>query len=233
MASPLSSSGGRFRLRDLLPFGPGRHPRPRPFLEMAQVVWTNRDQLPYAWRILTRGVCDGCSLGPRGLRDDVIDGVHLCMTRLKLLRLNTMGPIPEDRLRDLGALRALSNPELHRLGRLPYPLVHRAGSTQLHRLSWDEALAIVAEELYSVPGDLRSALFGTRIMDDFFQVAVGGDIAFLNGALKHLIERDAWDREFVARRTAGFEAVRDFVAGLAWDEVERGSGLARADMARF
>ena len=88
-------------------------------------------------------------------------------------------------------------------------------------------------ELYWVPSDLRSALFGTRIMDDFFQVAVGGDIAFLNGALKHLIERDAWDREFVARRTAGFEAVRDFVAGLAWDELERGSGLARADMARF
>src|SRR5262245_36496368 len=131
----MTSGGGGFRLRDLLPFGPNRHPRPRPFLEMAQVVWDNRDNLPYAWRILKHGVCDGCSLGPRGLRDDVIDGVHLCMTRLRLLRLNTMGPIPEDRLRDLDALRRLSNEELHRLGRLPFPMIHRAGSAGLHRLS--------------------------------------------------------------------------------------------------
>src|SRR6266850_2869392 len=110
--SPMTSSGGRFRMRDLLPLGPGRHPRPRPFLEMAQVVWENRDNLPYAWRILTRGVCDGCSLGPRGLRDDVISGVHLCMTRLKLLRMNTMGPILDESLRDVSALRSLSNEDL-------------------------------------------------------------------------------------------------------------------------
>src|SRR5439155_27213127 len=71
-----SDLGGRFRLRDLIPFGPGRHPRPRPFLEMVKVAWENRDNLAYAWRILNHGVCDGCSLGPRGLRDDVISGVH-------------------------------------------------------------------------------------------------------------------------------------------------------------
>ena len=53
-------------------------------------------------------------------------------------------------------------------------------------------------ERYWVPSDLRSALFGTKLMDDFFQVAVGGDIAFLNGVLKHLIERGWTDRDFVA-----------------------------------
>src|SRR5262245_28404017 len=158
--SPLTSGGGRFRLRDLFPFGPGRHPRPRPFFEMAQVVWENRDQLPYAWRILNHGVCDGCSLGPRGLRDDVIDGIHLCMTRLRLLRLNTMGAVPDERLSDLAALRALSNEELHRLGRLPWPMIHRAGDDRLHRLSWDEAMSIVAEKLATVPGD-RMGFFAT------------------------------------------------------------------------
>src|SRR6185436_2827425 len=119
--TPLTTSGGRFRLRDLLPFGPRRHPRPRPFLEMAQVAWENRDQLGYAWRILNHGVCDGCSLGPRGIRDDVIKGVHLCMTRLDLLRLNTMGGIPDHTLADLPALRARRNRDLHGLGRIPYP----------------------------------------------------------------------------------------------------------------
>ncbi len=32
-------------------------------------------QLPFAWRILTQGVCDGCALGTTGLRDWTIDGV--------------------------------------------------------------------------------------------------------------------------------------------------------------
>src|SRR5262245_23592642 len=153
MSAPLHSSGGRFRLRDLVPLGPRRHPRPRPFVEMARILWENRDNLPYAWRILNHGVCDGCSLGPRGLRDDVIDGVHLCMTRMKLLRLNTMGPVPADRLEDLAALRRISNEELHRLGRLPWPMIHRAGDDRLHRLSWDEALAIAAEHLRDLPGE--------------------------------------------------------------------------------
>src|SRR5438105_14666111 len=160
MSSPLSSGGGRLRVRDLLPVGPARHPRPRPFAEMAGVAWENRDQLAYAWRILNHGVCDGCSLGPRGLRDDVIDGVHLCMTRLKLLRLNTMGPIDEARLRDLAPLRALPNDALRRLGRIPFPMIHREGDATLHRLSWDEALAILGESLRDLPGE-RMGFFAT------------------------------------------------------------------------
>ena len=58
---------------------------------MMGVAWENRDNLQYAWNILQHGVCDGCSLGPRGLQDDVIEGTHLCMSRLKLLRNNTVG----------------------------------------------------------------------------------------------------------------------------------------------
>ncbi|NOT35698.1 MAG: FdhF/YdeP family oxidoreductase [Candidatus Eisenbacteria bacterium] len=348
MPSPRDSSGGRFRLRDLLPFGPSRHPRPRPFLGMAEVVWENRDNLPFALRILQHGVCDGCSLGPRGLRDDVIDGVHLCMTRLKLLRLNTMGAIPEDRLHQLRPLREMRNEALHALGRLPYPMIHREGDSRLHRLSWDEALSIVAESLAEVPGermgffatsrgivnetyyaftkaarlmgsnhvdlcsrlchaasvsglkdtlgvaaptcslsdmigsdlvviwgshlannqpvttkyltyakrkgtrilvvnpmrepglerywvpsDVRSALFGTKLMDDFFQVGVGGDIAFIHGVLKHLFENDWIDRDYVMRHTEGIDALRQHVEGLAWERLERESGQTRADMHRF
>lgn len=347
-SGPTTSSGGGFRVRDLVPVGPKRHPRPRPFVEMARILWENRDNLPYAWRILNHGVCDGCSLGPRGLRDDVIDGVHLCMTRLKLLRLNTMGAVPEERLQSVSALRALSNEELHRLGRLPWPMIHRAGDDRLHRLSWDEALAIAGEALrdtpgermgffatsrgivnetyyaftkaarlmgsnhvdlcarlchaasvaglkdtvgvaaptcslsdligsdlvvilgshlannqpvttkyltyakrkgtrilvvnpmrepglerYWVPSDVRSALFGTRLMDDFFPVAVGGDIAFLNGVLKRLIETDAIDRGFVVARTTGFEELAATLAATPWETLESSSGLTRADMVRF
>ena len=68
--------------------------KPRHFREMLRVLWENRGRCATPGASCAHGVCDGCSLGPRGLRDDVIPGVHLCLTRLKLLRLNTMGADP-------------------------------------------------------------------------------------------------------------------------------------------
>src|SRR5258706_3259267 len=82
------------------------------------------------------------------------------MTRLRLRRLTPMAPLPDERLRALVALRALRNDQLHPLGRLPYPMIHRAGSGRLDRLSWDEALGIVAEELEAVPGE-RMGFYAT------------------------------------------------------------------------
>ena len=63
--------------------------KPHHYLEMAKVAWENRDQLPFAWRILRDGVCDGCALGTSGLSDWTLPGTHLCMVRLELMRLNT------------------------------------------------------------------------------------------------------------------------------------------------
>ena len=66
--------------------------KPNQYAEMMRVVWENRDQLPLAWRILKHGVCDGCALGTAGLKDWTQDGIHLCMVRLELMRLNTCRP---------------------------------------------------------------------------------------------------------------------------------------------
>src|SRR5262249_2104152 len=125
-----------------------------------KVAWENLGRWGYAMRILRHGVCDGCSLGPRGLRDDVIPGVHLCLTRLKLLRLNTMGPIPERALRDVKALRAMTEEQLGRLGRIPYPLIRRKGEPGFTRLSWDEALELVADRMGAAAPD-RMGVFVT------------------------------------------------------------------------
>jgi molybdopterin-dependent oxidoreductase alpha subunit len=86
---------------------------------------------------------------------------------------------------------------------------------------------------YWVPSVPQSAMFGTKFADDFFQIHVGGDIAFFNGVLKHLIENDWLDRKFIAERTAGFAEAEEKVRSLSWEELERGSGLSRADMLRF
>src|SRR5579862_7000952 len=122
-----------------VPFGLG-FTKPHHFLEMVRVVWENRGNLPYALRILRHGVCDGCSLGPYGLRDNTMPGVHLCMTRLKLLRLNTMRALDHAHLGDVQSLRILSNRDLRNLGRLAYPMVRRRGEQGFRRVSWDEAL---------------------------------------------------------------------------------------------
>ncbi len=87
---PLASGHGRQDNigRSMSFFGLGQQ-KPHHYREMVRIVWENRDQLPFAWRILTRGVCDGCALGTTGVRDWTLPGTHLCMVRLELLRLNT------------------------------------------------------------------------------------------------------------------------------------------------
>jgi molybdopterin-dependent oxidoreductase alpha subunit len=88
-------------------------------------------------------------------------------------------------------------------------------------------------ERYWVPSVTESALFGTRIADEFFQVLPGGDIPFFYGVLKHLIENHWLDRDFIDDRTSGWRAVEKKTRSLRWEELERGSGLSRADMLRF
>src|SRR5436189_4738745 len=84
-------------------FGFGRQ-KPHHYREMLKVAWENRDQLPFAWRILNDGVCDGCALGTSGLSDWTIEGVHLCMVRLELMRLNTAPALDPKLLTDVSSL---------------------------------------------------------------------------------------------------------------------------------
>lgn len=347
---PAPAAGARLLafLRRIVPFGLLVKTKPRHYREMLKVLWDNRGRWLYALRILRHGVCDGCSLGPRGLRDDVIPGTHLCLTRLGLLKLNTMGPIPEEALRDVEALRALSGEALRRLGRVPYPLIRRAGERGFTRLGWGEAIRTIAERLraaepdraglfvtsrgltnesyyvlqklwriagsphvdscarlchaassvglkqaigwsaptislsdlvaselilivgsnlpnnqpvstkylhaakkrgarvvvinpfkepalerYWIPSVAGSALFGTSLMDDYFAVRPGGDIAFFSGLLKSLDERQAWDEAFVARHTTGAAELREHLARLSWAEIESDSGVAKVEIERL
>jgi len=337
-----------------VPFGLGRI-KPHHFRDMLKTVAENRDNLGYAYRILTQGVCDGCALGVAGLRDRTLDGPHLCTTRLNLLRLNTMPAIKPELLHaDIDELRKLDSAGLRKLGRLPYPLIRRRGERRFSRLSWDEALDAIADKIraidpkqlafyltargitnesyyaaakaarflgtnnidnasrichspsktalkrsvgigasscsykdwigtdvlvfwgsvaannqpvstkymyaakrrgtkivvvnpyrepaldgYWIPSIPESALFGTRIADDFYQVNIGGDIAFMNGVMKRWFEMEAErpgsaiDHDFVRRHTTGYEALRAHVERQEWSRLERSSGLPRERMREF
>jgi molybdopterin-dependent oxidoreductase alpha subunit len=331
----------------LVPNGLG-HTKPNHYVEMAKVAWKNRDQLGFAWRILTRGVCDGCALGTSGLHDYTMDGIHLCMVRLDLLRLNTMPALDVTDLLNTRKLECKSAAELRQLGRLPYPMVRNRGEAGFSRVPWDEAIQLagarirstrpdrcclyltsrgitnetyyVAQkvarflgtnnvdnsarlchapstvalkqslgvaastcsykdwigtdllvffgsntpnnqpvttkyiyyarkqgtrvavinpyrepgfERYWVPSVTESALFGTKIADAFFQVNIGGDLAFIAGVLKHLIERGWTDERFIREHTSGFEDLKNALDSCSWEMLEKESGTNRLDMLRF
>ncbi len=134
------------RISNLIPFGLGQD-KPKHFRDMAKVIWDNRDNLPYAWKVLSRGVCDGCALGVAGFHDWTISGVHLCMTRLNLLRLNTMPALDHSLLEDVSKLSGMDNAQLRKLGRLAYPMVRRKGDKGFRRATWDEAYDSLAARL--------------------------------------------------------------------------------------
>ena len=134
------------RLRSIIPFGLGAT-KPKHFRDMLKVVWKNRDNLGYAWKVITRGVCDGCALGVAGLHDWTIDGIHLCMTRLNLLRLNTMPALDVKQLEDVTLLGTMDNARLRELGRLPHPMLREQGERGFRRISWEEAYERIARRL--------------------------------------------------------------------------------------
>jgi anaerobic selenocysteine-containing dehydrogenase len=133
------------KLKTAVPFGLGQT-KPKHFRDMARVVWKNKDNLPYAWKVLSRGVCDGCALGVAGFHDWTITGTHLCMTRLNLLRLNTMPALDAKLLEDVSELKKLDNAQLRELGRLPYPMLREKGAKGFRRISWDEAYSRIAKK---------------------------------------------------------------------------------------
>src|SRR5687767_4890340 len=128
------------------PFGLGVE-RPNNFREVFRAARENRDEAGYAWRILSRGVCDGCALGTTGLRDWTIEGVHLCNIRLRLLRLNTMPALDPAPLADVAALERMRGEDLRALGRLPHPMLRRRGEPGFTRIDWEEALELAAARI--------------------------------------------------------------------------------------
>ena len=130
------------------PYGIGETEAATTTTTCSRRVWENRDNLPYAWRILRKGVCDGCALGVAGFHDWTISGVHLCTTRLNLLRVNTMGALDHALLADVDAAATAARPRAAR----PRPArppdgAARAASPGFTQVSWDEALDLVADRI--------------------------------------------------------------------------------------
>lgn len=96
-----------------------------------------------------------------------------------------------------------------------------------------------AMEKYWIPSIAESALFGTKIVDDVYQVNIGGDIAFMNGVMKHWFEMEeknpgsAVDHEFIKEHTNGFDKLKGHLATQEWEALEKSSGLTKERMLEF
>ena len=88
-------------------------------------------------------------------------------------------------------------------------------------------------ERYWIPSIGDSALRGTALADHWFAVETGGDLAFLNGVFRALVELGGVDDKFVGERTVGFDAARAHVEAMEWSQIERGSGLTRDRIVEF
>jgi molybdopterin-dependent oxidoreductase alpha subunit len=152
-------------------FGLGQQ-KPHHYREMARAAWENRDQLPFAWRILRDGVCDGCALGTSGISDWTVPGPHLCMVRLELMRLNTAPALDTSALSNVARLTSWSSERLRALGRIPEPMLRRPGEPGFRVISWDEALDRLAGELRSVdPNRLALYLTSRGITNEVYYAA--------------------------------------------------------------
>ncbi|WP_018924289.1 FdhF/YdeP family oxidoreductase [Salsuginibacillus kocurii] len=89
-------------------------------------------------------------------------------------------------------------------------------------------------EKYWIPSIAESAMFGTEIVDDVYQVNIGGDIAFMNGIMKYWFEMEeeepgsAVNHEFINEHTNGFHELKEHMKSQDWHELEASSGLSQA-----
>ena len=85
---------------------------------------------------------------------------------------------------------------------------------------------------------LEMATYGsTQIASTYYQVNAGGDAAALKGIMKALLAMDAeqgnvLDRDFIALYTEGFDEFSADLDATSWEDIERASGLGRADLAQ-
>ncbi|HEY0592048.1 MAG TPA: FdhF/YdeP family oxidoreductase [Thermoanaerobaculia bacterium] len=85
---------------------------------------------------------------------------------------------------------------------------------------------------FRIPSKPKSFLFGSTVSDLYLQPHIAGDVALFKMLLKGILERGAVDGAFLREHTTGWDAVRADVESASWDDLERASGVPRADAAR-
>ena len=83
---------------------------------------------------------------------------------------------------------------------------------------------------FSVPSDVRSLLFGTKIASQYVQPHIGGDLALLWGIGKRILEMGDIDEQFLDEHCEGWPEVRARLETLSWEEIVKKSGVSKSDI---
>lgn len=67
--------------------------------------------------------------------------------------------------------------------------------------------------------------------DQYTRTEGGHDIAWINGMIRHIVENDLHDEEFIEERTKNFEEVKEKVEGFTPEKVEELSGVSPEELA--
>jgi molybdopterin-dependent oxidoreductase alpha subunit len=155
----------------LSPNGLG-HQKPDHYGDMVRVALSVRHNPRKAFDIMSKGVCDGCALGVAGFHDWTLDGVHLCTTRLNLLKVNCADEFDHGVLGDVSWLQNRTSTELREMGRLAHPMRRRRGEKGFTRITWDEAIEAIGGAVRDAPRE-RCAIYLTSrgITNEVYYVA--------------------------------------------------------------
>jgi molybdopterin-dependent oxidoreductase alpha subunit len=85
---------------------------------------------------------------------------------------------------------------------------------------------------FSVPSDLWSLLFGSKIASLYVQPHIGGDVALLTGVAKFVLESGRADSAFITQATDGFDRFAEQARATTWEEIEQGAGVAAKTIAQ-
>ncbi len=78
---------------------------------------------------------------------------------------------------------------------------------------------------FSVPSDIRSLFFGTKIASFYVQPHIGGDLALLTGIAKRIVELNAHDTTFLEKNCNGWSTLACGLAATTWQEIIAKSGV--------
>ncbi len=85
---------------------------------------------------------------------------------------------------------------------------------------------------FSVPSDLRSLLFGSKIASQYVQPHIGGDLALLTGIAKRIVEIDAHDSQYLQSHCDGWWTLKAKLLATPWEEIVEKSGVDRETINR-
>ena len=79
---------------------------------------------------------------------------------------------------------------------------------------------------FALPNDLRSMMAGgSPIASEYIQPHIGGDIAFIQGVCKAVLEEGGEEQQFITAHTNHFDSFRKEVRTVSWLEITRKSGV--------